>query len=79
MKYRRSSDKKEDRLTFGVWPTVTLAQARAKLDEAKKLLVQGIDPKAEQKEAHPENSGAYNFETIAREWHDSNKRWSEDH
>lgn len=38
MKYRRPSDKKEDRLAFGVWPTVTLAQARAKRDEAKKLL-----------------------------------------
>jgi hypothetical protein len=78
MKYRRPSDKKEDRLAFGVWPTVTLAQARAKR-EAKKLLVQGIDPKAEQKEAQAENSGAYTFETIAREWHASNKRWSEDH
>lgn len=79
MKYRRPSDKKEDRLAFGVWPTVTLAQARAKRDEAKKLLVQGIDPKAEQKEAQAENAGAYTFETIAREWHASNKRWSEDH
>ena len=79
MKYRRPSDKKEDRLAFGVWPTVTLAQVRAKRDEAKKLLVQGIDPKAEQKEAQAENSGAYTFETIAREWHASNKRWSEDH
>lgn len=79
MKYRRPSHKKEDRLAFGVWPKVTLAQARAKRDEAKKLLVQGIDPKAEQKEAQAENSGAYTFETIAREWHASNKRWSEDH
>ena len=57
MKYRRPSDKKEDRLAFGVWPTVTLAHARAQRDEAKKLLVQGIDPKAEQKEALAENSG----------------------
>lgn len=56
MKYRRPSDKKEDRLAFGVWPMVTLAQARAKRDEAKKLLVQGIDPKAEQKEAQAENA-----------------------
>lgn len=79
MKYRRPSNKKEDRLAFGVWPTVTLAQARAKRDEAKKLLVQDIYPKAEQKEAQAENSGAYTFETIAREWHASNKRWSEDH
>ncbi|BAN96936.1 integrase [Plautia stali symbiont] len=79
MKYRRPSDRKEDRLAFGVWPTVTLAQARAKRDEVKKLLVQGIDPKAKQKEAQAKNSGAYTFETIAREWHASNKRWSEDH
>lgn len=79
MKYRRPSDKKEDRLAFGVWPTVTLACARAKRDEAKRLLVQGIDPKAEQKAAQAEKSGAYTFETIAREWHASNKRWSEDH
>ncbi len=79
MKYRRPSDKKEDCLAFGVWPTVTLTQARAKRDEAKKLLVQSIDPKAEQKEAQAENSGAYTFETITREWHASNKRWSGDH
>lgn len=79
MKYRRPSDRKEDRLAFGVWPTVTLAEARARRDEAKKLLAQGIDPKAIQKEAQAENAGAYNFETIAREWHASNKRWSEDH
>ena len=79
MKYRRPSDKKEDRLAFGVWPTVTLAQARAKRDEAKKLLMQGIDPKAEQKETQAEKSGAYTLETIAREWYASHKRRSEDH
>lgn len=79
MKYRRPADKKEDRLAFGVWPAVKLAEARAKRDEAKKLLGQGIDPKAEQKEAQAVMSGAYSFETVAREWHTSNKRWSDDH
>lgn len=57
---------------------MTLAQARAKRDEAKKLLVQGIEPKAEQKKTQAEKAGAYTFETIARVWHASNKRWSED-
>lgn len=79
MKYRRPADKKEDHLAFGVWPTVTLAEARVKREEAKKQLEQGIDPKAENKEAQAESSGAYTFETIAREWHESNKRWSDDH
>jgi integrase len=79
MKYRRPADKKEDRLAFGVWPAVKLVEARAKRDEAKKLLGQGIDPKVEQKEAQAVMSGAYSFETVAREWHNSNKRWSDDH
>lgn len=79
MKYRPPADKKEDRLAFGVWPTVTLAEAHAKRDEAKKMLGQGIDSKAEQKESQAESAGSYTFETIAREWHASNKRRSDDH
>lgn len=79
MKYRRPADKKEDRLAFGVWPAVKLVEARAKRDDAKKLLGQGIDPKTEQKEVQAVMSGAYSFETVAREWHTSNKRWSDDH
>ena len=38
-------------------PTVMFAQARAKSDEAKKLLVHGIDSKVEQKESQVENVG----------------------
>lgn len=79
MKYRRPADKKEDRLAFGVWLTVTLAEARVKREEAKKLLGQGVDPKAENKEAQTKSAGAYTFETIACEWHASNKRWGDDH
>ncbi len=49
MKYYRPTDKKEDRLAFGVYPAVSLAGARARRDEAKKLMAQGVDPKAEKK------------------------------
>ncbi len=35
MKYHRPTDKKEDRLAFGVYPVVSLADTRAKRDEAK--------------------------------------------
>ena len=77
MKYRRPADKKEDRLAFGAWPSVKLAEVRAKHDEAKKLLGQKIDPKAEQKEAQAQTSGTYTFGTFARKWHSSNKRWSD--
>lgn len=79
MKYRRPSDKKEDRLAFGVYPAVSLVDARAKRDEAKRQLAQGIDPKAEQKGAQSEAEGAFTFEAIARQWHASNLTWSDDH
>ncbi|CDL86347.1 integrase (bacteriophage integrase) [Xenorhabdus cabanillasii JM26] len=79
MKYYRPTDKKEDRLAFGVYPTVSLADARAKHEEAKKLMAQGIDPKAGKKGTASPSNITHNFEHTAREWHASNKRWSERH
>ncbi|NRN30108.1 tyrosine-type recombinase/integrase [Photorhabdus heterorhabditis] len=79
MKYYRPTDKKEDRLAFGVYPAVSLADARAKRDEAKKLMAQGIDPKAEKKGTASPSKITHTFEHIARAWHASNKRWSDRH
>lgn len=42
MKYRING--KENRLSFGVYPTVLLASARDKRDKAKKVLADGGDP-----------------------------------
>ena len=36
-------------LAFGVWPDVALADARAKRDEARKVLAKGIDPSEQAK------------------------------
>ncbi|OCA52601.1 Prophage CP4-57 integrase [Photorhabdus namnaonensis] len=58
MKYRRPTDKKEDRLAFGVYPVIFLADARAKRDEAKKLIANGMIPKQYRKRyklRHQEN------------------------
>ncbi|WP_373890195.1 tyrosine-type recombinase/integrase [Escherichia coli] len=79
MKYRRPSDKKEDRLAFGVYPTTSLQDAREKRDDARKLLSRGIDPKAEQRAAKAEEKGAFTFETIGRQWVESHQMWNEDH
>lgn len=46
MKYHFAG--KEKKLSIGVYPDVSLADARAKRDDARKLLVEGNDP-AEQK------------------------------
>ncbi len=42
--------KKENILSFGPYPLVTIAEARQKRDQAKKLLLEGIDPAAKKKQ-----------------------------
>lgn len=68
-KYRYGG--KEKRLAFGVYPAVSLALARARRDEARALLTEGIDPGAAKQEAKREaaQSAANTFEAVAREWH----------
>ncbi len=42
LKYRFNS--KEKRLAFGVYPEVSLKDAREKRDKARRLLSDGVDP-----------------------------------
>lgn len=68
LKYRHSG--KEKRLSLGTYPDTSLADARAKRDEARKLLAAGIDPGAHRKaeKAAGEHNAANSFEVVAREW-----------
>ncbi|WP_340615403.1 tyrosine-type recombinase/integrase [Xenorhabdus entomophaga] len=77
LKYR--TDGKEKLLAIGVYPTVTLADARKKREEAKRLLVDGIDPNQKRKEQKKaaENDRANTFKNIALEWYGKRvDRWS---
>ena len=68
-KYRYQG--KGKRMTFGAYPAVTLADARQRREDAKKLLANDVDPgevKKAQKSAQGEQD-ANTFEVIAREWH----------
>lgn len=75
--YRFSGKQKV--LALGVYPTISLGDARRKRDEARKLISNGIDPSEKKKEDKIEQSGALTFEAVARNWHANNKKWSEDH
>lgn len=44
LKYRRPDTGKENLLSFGTFPDVSLKQARERRDEARKQLAEGIDP-----------------------------------
>lgn len=68
LKYRFGG--KEKRLAFGVYPDVSLKEARIKREEAKALLGDGIDPgEARKAEKLALKAAATNsFESVAREW-----------
>lgn len=67
-KYRFSG--KEKLLALGVFPAVSLAEARQARDEAKKMQSTGVDPGAvRQAKKRVETLANENtFETVAREW-----------
>ncbi|HID8413249.1 TPA: tyrosine-type recombinase/integrase [Serratia marcescens] len=66
-------------ISFGVYPTVTLAEARKKRDEARRIVGEGRNPsdiRKEQKLAQQVGDGN-TFEVIAKEWHQLKlARWS---
>ncbi len=73
---------KQKTLALGVYPRVSLAEAREKRDQAKKLLEAGKDPNSEKKVAKIELyiSHANNFEAVAREWHSQKLHtWKPEH
>ncbi|MCK1046182.1 tyrosine-type recombinase/integrase [Klebsiella pneumoniae] len=70
---------KQKMLALGVYPEVSLADARARRDEARKLLANGIDPGDKKKNDKVEQEDARTFEQLAIEWHATNKKWSEEH
>jgi len=80
MKYRFAG--KEKRLSFGVYPIVTLAEAREEREKAKKLLAKDIDPSAHKKSQKRKTilQSQNTFKAVALEWHENQiPRWSEKH
>ncbi|HFZ8993827.1 TPA: tyrosine-type recombinase/integrase [Citrobacter freundii] len=77
MKYRVGG--KEKRVVFGVYPSVTLAEARTKREEAKKILAAGGDP-GQEKQAEKQAkvlAVSNSFERMALEWHEHKRpNWS---
>ncbi|QEL55132.1 tyrosine-type recombinase/integrase [Chromobacterium paludis] len=68
LKYRFAG--KEKRLALGVYPDVTLGDARKKRDEARRLLGEDIDPGIHRKvqKAARAIQAENSFEAVAREW-----------
>lgn len=80
LKYRFAG--KEKLLALGVYPEVSLGDARDARDKAKRLLNDGRDPThtRKQEKRAAEMSAATTFEAIAREWVEQQRnRWTVNH
>ena len=73
MAYRQANRTTSTRLTFGHYPALGLAEARQKRAEAKKQIVEGVDPaQAKRVEKVASATAAANtFEAVARMWHEN--------
>ena len=79
-KYRH--DGKAKLISFGSYPEVSLAEARLRREESRKLVVCGVDPNEHKKALKLEEVEVVlnTFESIARKWHeDSKPNWSNNH
>lgn len=81
-RYRYQHLGKEKMLGLGIYPLISLAEARAKRDKARKLLLDGIDPSAHRKtqklSQHQKQENS--FEIITREWFNQQKsKWVDSH
>jgi integrase len=79
-KYR--FDGKEKLLSLGVYPDVSLKQARERRDDARKLVADGVDPGEHRKaiKATRADSLENSFEVLAREWFSKYSiNWGADH
>lgn len=80
LKYRYLN--KEKKLGLGVYPEISLKEARQRKSEARKLLDKGEDPSAVRKRAREEAilEAGNTFEKLAKEWFKKNKaRWDDKH
>jgi len=78
--YRYAGKRKT--LALGVYPDVKLIDAREKRDEARKLLLNDVDPAQYRKETKvlQKEHVANSFEAVAREWFTKNNHiWTEGH
>ncbi len=73
---------KEKSISFGPYPVISILEAKAKRDEAKRQILDGKDPSELRKlqKLQLKHSYEHNFENVARKWHEQFKHtWKLDH
>lgn len=71
---------KQKTLSVGLYPEISLSDARSKRAELRGQVANAIDPSQQRKAERASQSGADSFEPIAREWWEHKKGvWTEGH
>ena len=74
-KYRFAG--REKALSLGTYPDTGLKKARARLEEVRTLVADGVDPAHVRKQV--KRDLGYSVETVAREWFATKTQWAESH
>lgn len=79
-RFRYSFEGKENRLSLGTYPDISLIEARDRRDDARKLLASGINPSDQRRQEKVESSEELTFEFVAKEWAKKfSDSWTEGH
>lgn len=70
---------KENRMALGPYPLISLALAREKQAEIRRLILEGVNPAEKRREEKRGGEPLHTFESVAREWVASNVNWSAEH
>jgi len=69
---------KRKTLSLGIFPDVTLSNARSRRDETRALIANNVDPSAERKAKKAADD--HTFEAIAHEWYETQRSgWAQSH
>ena len=67
-RFRYQKDGRRNRLSLGVYPHITLKDARLERDRLKRLVAKGVDPSLKRKEDKRKAGASEAYEAISREW-----------
>ena len=71
---------KRKTLSMGVYPDVSLSEARQRRDDARQQVARGIDPSHSRHAEKAARAGRNSFEAVAREWFTKRQQgWSKGH
>lgn len=81
-RYRYKFEGKETMISLGIYPDISIEEARKRLAQARTTRAMGINPSKEKQALRREAiiNQENTFELVAREWHEKNKDvWSPNH